>query len=173
MTQLATNIRQTPLHLLTLLLAILHMIFIHLLQQADQRILHMLIHLLQQADQRILRMLNHTTNNPTCKSHHTTNNPTCKSHHTTNNPTCKSHHTTNNPTCKNLNHISHIITNLMKLPRTLIPTSSLIQVSQRVVSHQYHCITHHTIRVLILPTSPSQPLPQAAIHQLHSTLQAA
>ncbi|KAG5235154.1 hydroxyproline-rich glycoprotein [Salix suchowensis] len=114
---------------------------------------------------------NHTTNNPTCKT--TTNNPTCKSHHTTNNPTCKSHHTTNNPTCKNLNHISHIITNLMKLPRTLIPTSSLIQVSQRVVSHQYHCITHHTIRVLILPTSPSQPLPQAAIHQLHSTLQAA
>ncbi|KAJ6416822.1 hypothetical protein OIU84_002660 [Salix udensis] len=163
MTQLATNVRQTPLHLLTLLLAILHMIFIHLLQQADQRILHMLIHLLQQADQRILHMLNHTTNNPTCKNHHTTNNPTCKNHHTT-----------NNPTCKNLNHISHIITNLMKLPHTLIPTSSLIQVSQRVVvSHQYHHITHHTIRVLILPTSPSQPLPQAAIHQLHSTLQAA
>ncbi|KAJ6724789.1 VACUOLAR PROTEIN SORTING-ASSOCIATED PROTEIN VTA1-like protein [Salix viminalis] len=112
---------KTPLHLLTLLLAILHMIFIHLLQQADQRILHMLIHLLQQADQRILHMLNHTTNNPTCKNHHTTNNPTCKNHHTTNNPTCKSHHTTNNPTCKNLNHISHIITNLMKLPSYSYP----------------------------------------------------
>jgi len=126
MTQLATNIRQTPLHLLfTLLLAILHRIFIHLLQQADQRILHML------------------------------------------------NHTTINPTRKNLNHICHKITNLMNLPHTLIPTSSLIQVSQRVVSHQYHHITHHTIRVLILRTPPSRPLPQAAIHQLHSTLQAA
>ncbi|KAH8494010.1 hypothetical protein H0E87_020676 [Populus deltoides] len=70
--------------------------------------------------------------------------------------------TTINPTRKNLNHICHKITNLMNLPHTLIPTSSLIQVSQRVVSHQYHHINHHTIRVLILRTAPSRPPPTSS-----------
>lgn len=121
-TWLTASILQASCHhlLLTPLLVILPMIFIHLLQQADLRI------------------------------------------------QCILSHTTINLTHRNLNSICHIITHLMKLPLTLTPTSSLTQVSQRAVSHQSLQTILLTIKALILPTVPSQLLPQPATRQLNT-----
>ncbi|XP_021687600.2 protein HOMOLOG OF MAMMALIAN LYST-INTERACTING PROTEIN 5 isoform X2 [Hevea brasiliensis] len=81
-------------------------------------------------------------------------------------------HTTINPTHENFTSMHHIIIRIMTHPPTHIPTSSLILVSQRAVSHQSHLTILLIIKAQILPMLHSQLL-LAAIHQLPNTLLAA
>lgn len=83
-------------------------------------------------------------------------------------------HTTSNPMHMNPNSICHLTILLMKITISPILISNLIQVLQKPIFQQSHpTIIPLTIRVLILPTLPSQLLQQQTSHQMPNTSRAA
>lgn len=126
MTKFPTSIHPIFLHhLLPMIFIQLHwtdQIVLHTLTLVQVTLLMIFIHLPQLTDQRILRILSHTTIN----------------------------------TLKNHSNICLTITHLKKIPHTITPTSSLIQVLLRAVSHPSRLIILLTIKALTFPTLPNR-----------------